>query len=1066
MNFNLSFLSKIEKIKNKNKDILQPENNFYRGAIPWFLLCSEKKKIIYISTSNRNLENYYAMLENYYELLEKQKNILSKNSVNVSKKQKVENNEENKKIIDIFENISQSKEDITGINIRLLDILKNHEKFILFVNLQITLDIFFEKVKFFSFEIGKEYSFPQILEFLMENGYENSYLIEKKGQYSRRGDILDIFPPDLENPVRLEFFGDELESIRVFDIDSQISVEKVEEIKVFGNLLSGNNYELIDLIDELKAEDVTIVIENEELLDYKMEEFILLDRSREKTYRKRYENLKKKSIFVKTKNFSQEQIETFKDKSKLEKLSKIENIYIFTNNYEKKMTEFGQILTEKENQLEIEKYELFEGFIFNDFDKNLEKSENNFIVLTDRELDGYIYERKKKTTKAIKYKKVNQIIEGDYVIHVQYGVGIYKGIQTMDERDYLKIKYADEDILYIPVEKLDRLEKYVSNDTEPKLFRLGTRGFKRKRKKIEEDIQKFAAELIKIQAKRQSQNGFVYQKDTVWQEEFESNFPFEETEDQKNAINDVKRDMESPQIMDRIVCGDVGYGKTEVAMRAAFKAIDNGKQVVMVAPTTVLAEQHFERFKRRFENYPITIENLSRLTKNKSKDILKNLKNGIIDLVIGTHRLLSDDVQFNNLGLLIIDEEQKFGVKAKEKLKAQREKLDVLTLTATPIPRTLNLAMLGIREISIIDTPPTNRLPIITEVLDWDEETVKLAILRELSRDGQVFYIYNDVRNMKEKLKELKEMLPDFVKIEFINGQLPPREIKDKLLRFENGQFDILIASTIIENGIDVGNANTILIENFTGLGLSQVYQLKGRVGRSNRQGYCYLLKTRNVTKQGKQKEESMLKVEGIKSGGFQISMEDLKIRGAGEILGDKQHGTIETFGYDLYIKMLNEEIRKQKGEFVEKIENVEIILNERGFIPETYIQKDERLNIYKRFAMIETNEELMELIEETRDRFGKIPEQMKKFILSIKLKLFAEKYKIQRIFETKKHYELYFLENAKEEQAELNEKIEMKKVVKIIDAVSPKGKVKEEEIINNLVVMKVKKADFLNIVR
>ena len=749
MNFNLSFLN---KLKNKEKDILQSENNFYRGAIPWFLLCSEKKKIIYISTSNRNLENYYSMLENYYEMSENQESILKKIFKN------------NKKIIDIFENISQNKEDITGINIRLLDILKNQEQFILFVNLQITLDVFFEKVKFLSFEIGKEYSFPQILDFLVENGYENSYLIEKKGQYSRRGDILDIFPPDLENPVRLEFFGDELESIRFFDIDSQISVEKIKEIKIFGNLLSGNNYELIELIDELKAEDITIVIENEELLDYKMEEFILLDRNREEIYRKRYENLKKKSIFVQTKNFSQEQVETFRDKNRLEKLSKVENVYIFTNNYEKKLAEYGKILTEKENNLEIEKYELFEGFIFNENKNN----ENNFLVLTDRELDGYIYERKKKTNKAIKYKKVNQIIEGDYVIHVQYGVGIYKGIQTIDERDYLKIKYADEDILYIPVEKLDRLEKYVSNDTEPQLFRLGTRGFKRKRKKIEEDIQKFAAELIKIQARRQSQNGFVYQKDTVWQEDFEANFPFEETEDQKNAINDVKKDMESPQIMDRIVCGDVGYGKTEVAMRAAFKAIDNGKQVVMVAPTTVLAEQHFERFKRRFENYPITIENLSRLTKNKSKEILKNLKSGIIDLVIGTHRILSDDVQFNNLGLLIIDEEQKFGVKAKEKLKARREKLDVLTLTATPIPRTLNLAMLGIREISIIDTPPTNRLPIITEVLDWDEETIKMAILRELSRDGQVFYIYNDVKNMKEKLKELKEMLPDFVKIEFI----------------------------------------------------------------------------------------------------------------------------------------------------------------------------------------------------------------------------------------------------------------------------------------------------------
>ena len=737
MNFNLSFLN---KLKNKEKDILQSENNFYRGAIPWFLLCSEKKKIIYISTSNRNLENYYSMLENYYEMSENQENILKKIFKN------------NKKIIDIFENISQNKEDITGINIRLLDILKNQEQFILFVNLQITLDVFFEKVKFLSFEIGKEYSFPQILDFLVENGYENSYLIEKKGQYSRRGDILDIFPPDLENPVRF------------FDIDSQISVEKIKKIKIFGNWLSGNNYELIELIDELKAKDITIVIENEELLDYKMEEFILLDRNREEVYRKRYENLKKKSIFVQTKNFSQEQVETFRDKNRLEKLSKTENVYIFTNNYEKKLAEYGKILTEKENNLEIEKYELFEGFIFNENKNN----ENNFLVLTDRELDGYIYERKKKTNKAVKYKKVNQIIEGDYVIHVQYGVGIYKGIQTIDERDYLKIKYADEDILYIPVEKLDRLEKYVSNDIEPQLFRLGTRGFKRKRKKIEEDIQKFAAELIKIQARRQSQNGFVYQKDTVWQEDFEANFPFEETEDQKNAINDVKKDMESPQIMDRIVCGDVGYGKTEVAMRAAFKAIDNGKQVVMVAPTTVLAEQHFERFKRRFENYPITIENLSRLTKNKSKEILKNLKNGIIDLVIGTHRILSDDVQFNNLGLLIIDEEQKFGVKAKEKLKARREKLDVLTLTATPIPRTLNLAMLGIREISIIDTPPTNRLPIITEVIDWDEETIKMAILRELSRDGQVFYIYNDVKNMKEKLKELKEMLPDFVKIEFI----------------------------------------------------------------------------------------------------------------------------------------------------------------------------------------------------------------------------------------------------------------------------------------------------------
>jgi TRCF domain len=987
----LNFLKKTEKFE------LKQNNKIYRGAIPWILLTSKNKKIIYISTSNRNLENYHYMLENYFE----------------EKKSKKYSN----KKIEIFENISSKKEDMTGINIKLLDILKNQSEFVLFINLQITLDVFFEKVKFLDFKIGKEYEITKTINFLIENGYENSYLIDKKGQYSKRGDILDIFPPDLENPIRLEFFGDELDSIREFDIDSQKSISKINEIKIFGNALSGKNYELVELIEELQSEDVVIIIENEELLDYKMEEYILLNREKENIYRQRYENLKNKSFSMETVNFTEEQLETFKTKDKLEKLSEIKKVELYTKNYDKKVSEYNEIY--KKKLLKIHNYPLIEGFVIEDV-----------FILTDRELDGYIYEKKVKANKGIKYKKVNQIVEGDYVIHVQYGVGIYKGIETIEEMDYLKIRYADEDILYIPVEKLDRLEKYVSYGVELKLFKLGTRGFKRKRKKLEEDIEKFAHELIKIQAQRQSQNGFVYQKDTVWQEEFEAAFPFEETEDQKKAINDVKRDMESPYIMDRIVCGDVGYGKTEVAMRAAFKAIDNSKQVVMIAPTTVLAEQHYKRFKQRYENYPITIENLSRLTQSKAKDILKNIKNGTTDLVIGTHRLLSDDVQFKNLGLLIIDEEQKFGVKAKEKLKAKRQKLDVLTLTATPIPRTLNLALLGIREISIIDTPPTNRLPIITEVFDWEEEAVKIAILKELSRDGQVFYIYNDVKNMKNKLKELQDILPEFVKIEFIHGQLPPKEIKDKLKRFEQGEYDILMASTIIENGIDVSNANTILIENFTHLGLSQVYQLRGRVGRSDRQGYCYLVKTRGTTAKGKKKEESMEKIEGIKSGGFQISMEDMKIRGAGEILGDKQHGTIETFGYDLYIKMLNEEIKRQKGEFREKIENVEILLREKGYIPETYIQKEERLNIYKRFAMLEKFEELNEMKNEIEDRFGKIPNSMKKFILSIELKLFAEQNHIQRIDENSDYYELYFLKNIPEEKInKLSENLDWKDI-------------------------------------
>lgn len=1033
----MEFLNFLKQIDKSFFAKLNEKDKVYRGEIPWILQQSKAKKIIYISTSNKNLENYYSMLDNYYN----EKNTFSKSS------------DKDTKYIDIFENISQTKEDIVGINVKMLDILRNQDKFVLFMNLQISLDIFFEKVNFLEFKIGSEYKFEKIKKFFLENGYESSYLVEKKGQFSQRGDIVDIFPPDLENPVRLEFFGDELESIRFFEVDSQISIEKIKEIKIFGNVLSGSEYELVEMISEINNDEVLIVIENKELIDYKMEEYILLNRKKENLYRKRYENLKKKSFFISTKNFSKEQLETFKDKEKLEKLANQNKIFIQTKNYEKKLSEYNHILKKNQNNFFVSNFELFEGFF---------SEKNKIFVLTDRELDGYIYENSKKIKKSIKYKKLNQILVDDYVIHIQYGVGIYKGIQTIDEKDYLKVKYADEDILYIPVEKLDRLEKYISNDSEPKLFRLGTSGFKRKRKKLEEDIQKFAAELIKIQARRKRQTGFIYQKDTVWQEEFEESFPFEVTPDQKKAIDDVKSDMESPKIMDRLVCGDVGYGKTEVAMRSAFKAIDNGKQVILVAPTTILAQQHFERFKKRFENYPIIIENLSRLTKSKSDEILKNLKNGTVDLVIGTHRLLSDDVVFNNLGLLIIDEEQKFGVKAKEKLKEKKDKLDVLTLTATPIPRTLNLSLLGIRDISIIDTPPVNRLPIITEILEWDENKVKMAILKELSRDGQVFYIYNDVKNMKNKVQELKEIIPDFVKIEFIHGQLPPQEIKDKLIRFENGDFDILVASTIIENGIDIPNVNTILIENFTGLGLAQVYQLKGRVGRSNRQGYCYLLKTRNTTKLGKQKEESLFKVEGIKSGGFQISVEDLKIRGAGEILGDKQHGTIETFGYDLYIKMLNEEIQRQKGEFSEKVENVEIILFDQGFIPENYIQDEEKLNIYRRFATLSSNEELKDLVFEIKDRFGKIPESLKKFIMSIKFKLFAQKNKIKRILEVKSGYRLYFVENCEKEIKNLAEKIKIKKVESLEILGENKKNVNEE----NFVVIEVLKKEFLEVIK
>ena len=954
----------------KDLDIELNKNKLYRGSIPSFLSDGKNKKIIYISTSNRNLENYHYSLDKNY-----------------------------KGNLNLFENISSNAEDMVGININLLNILKNDKEYLMLVNLQIALSSFFEDISKEEFQVGKTYSIKEISDFLAENNYDYNYMLEKKGEWSKRGDIVDIFPPSYENPVRMEFFDDELESIRFFDIDTQKSISKTDKIEIYSNIPQEGRFEFIELLDEIKAEDVLVYLENDELIEYKIEEYILLNRDNEDQIRKRYTNLLEKGEIINLMNFSHEQLKTFQDKDKLIKLSEKADVEIHTLNT-KKLKEVY-----KGTKIKVVEEELLEGYI----------ADGKF-VLTERELDGVVVQKKVNTKKQIKYKDLNQIREDDYVIHEQYGVGKYKGIEQMNNRDYLKIKYADEDILFIPIEHLDRLEKYISYGEEPKVYKLGTKGFKYKKKKLEEEIRAFAEELVKIQAIRASNQGFVYSKDTVWQEEFEEEFPFVETEDQKRAIEDVKNDMESDKIMDRVICGDVGYGKTEVAMRAAFKAIVDGKQVALLTPTTILAEQHYERFKQRFSKYPMTIENLSRLSDTKKvREILHKLETGVLDMVIGTHRILSEDVKFKNLNLLIIDEEQKFGVKSKEKLKKKREKIDILTLTATPIPRTLNLTLLGIRDISVIETPPVNRVPIET-IIEEQGLDIKRAVLKELARDGQIFYIYNNVKFMEDKMKELKSQLPEFVKIDYIHGQLPPKLIKERIKKFENGEYDILMATTIIENGIDISNVNTIFIENFDKLGLSQVYQLRGRVGRSNRQSYCYLIKSLISTKKSKKREETFDNIEDATASGMQLSLEDLKIRGAGEILGEKQHGTIETFGYDLYVKMLRKEIEIQKGTYVEAAPDVNIELKDKGFIPDSYIEADEKLNIYKRFIMLNNEKDLAGLLDEVKDRFGKFPEDFERFVDYMRLKIFAQNNNIKKLREKDNMIEIEFSKNISQE--------------------------------------------------
>ena len=656
-----------------------------------------------------------------------------------------------------------------------------------------------------------------------------------------------------------------------------------------------------------------------------------------------------------------------------------------------------------------------------------------FMVISETDIFGKTKKKKKrKTYEGQKIQNFSELKIGDYVVHENHGLGIYQGIEKIEvdkvAKDYMKISYAAGGNLYIPATQLDLIQKYASADAKkPKLNRLGGQEWHRTKTRVRGAVREIAKDLVELYATRQQQEGFVYGEDTVWQKEFEEMFPFEETEDQLLAIEETKRDMESRKIMDRLICGDVGYGKTEIAIRAAFKAVQEDKQVVYLCPTTILAQQHYNTFMQRMKEFPVRVDLMCRFrTAAQQKKTIEDTKRGLVDIVIGTHRVLSDDLQFKDLGLLIIDEEQRFGVQHKEKIKKLKENVDVLTLTATPIPRTLHMSLIGIRDMSVLEEAPVDRMPIQTYVMEYNDEMVREAIQRELSRGGQVYYVYNKVKDIDEITARIQKLVPE-ANVAYAHGQMREHKLENIMLDFINGEIDVLVSTTIIETGLDISNANTMIIHDADQLGLSQMYQLRGRVGRSNRMAYAFLLYRRDkLLREVAEKRLAAIREFTDLGSGFKIAMRDLEIRGAGNLLGAEQHGHMEAVGYDLYCKMLNEAVKHLKGELSEESYTTTVDLNVDAFIPASYIPNEyQKLDIYKRIASIENENEMEDMLEELIDRFGDVPKKVQQLLNVALLKALAHSAYVEAVEQKGERVKFVMYEKAKVKVEKIPELLE-----------------------------------------
>jgi transcription-repair coupling factor (superfamily II helicase) len=684
--------------------------------------------------------------------------------------------------------------------------------------------------------------------------------------------------------------------------------------------------------------------------------------------------------------------------------------------------------------LMLERAQIAQGSLNSGFEMPIQK----IAVITEEELFNKKTKRSKRRQKlsnAERIKSYSELKVGDYVVHVNHGIGKYLGIETLVingvHKDYLNIRYQGTDKLYVPVEQIDLIQKYVGSEgKEPKIYKLGGNDWKRVKNKVQSQVQNIADDLIKLYAEREASRGYAFSPDGDMQREFETSFPYDETEDQIRSIHEIKKDMENERPMDRLLCGDVGYGKTEVAIRAAFKAIADGKQVALLVPTTILAQQHYETIRERFQDYPINIGLLSRFrTRKQQNETIKGLKTGTIDIVIGTHRILSKDITYRDLGLLIIDEEQRFGVTHKEKIKQLKTNVDVLTLTATPIPRTLHMSMLGVRDLSVIETPPENRFPVQTYVMEYNGGLVREAIERELARNGQVYFLYNRVEDIERKAEEISMLVPD-ARVAHAHGKMTENELESVMLGFLEGEFDVLVSTTIIETGVDIPNVNTLIVHDADKMGLSQLYQLRGRVGRSNRVAYAYFTyrKDKVLTEVAEKRLQAIKEFTELGSG-FKIAMRDLSIRGAGNLLGAEQHGFIDSVGFDLYSQMLKEAVEeRQPGREQKKRPTVELDLEIDAYIPDRYIQDGhQKIEMYKRFRGLTTLNDIEELKEEMVDRFGDYPQEVEHLFQVSELKIYAETAAVETIKQSKQEIAIYVSESG-------TSQIDGQKIFKISD--------------------------------